>query len=67
MKNSGTWDDETMAQYLRSPREVVPGGKMAFPGLKDDAQIANLLAIPSGGAIDADADADANFPTGMPA
>jgi cytochrome c len=45
MKNSGiVWDDETLAKYLRNPREVVPGGKMAFPGIKDDAQIANLLA-----------------------
>lgn len=45
MKNSGiVWDDETLAKYLHSPREVVPGGKMAFPGIKDDAQIANLLA-----------------------
>jgi len=45
MKNSGiVWDDQTLAKYLRSPREVVPGGKMAFPGIKDDEQIANLLA-----------------------
>lgn len=45
MKNSGiVWDDQTMAKYLRSPREVVPGGKMAFPGIKDDDEIANLLA-----------------------
>ena len=45
MKNSGiVWDDETLAQYLRSPREVVPDGKMAFPGIKDDTQLANLLA-----------------------
>jgi cytochrome c len=45
MKNSGiVWDDETLAKYLRSPREVVPGGKMAFPGIKDDQQIDNLLA-----------------------
>ena len=45
MKNSGiVWDDETLAKYLRNPREVVPGGKMAFPGIKDDARIADLLA-----------------------
>jgi len=45
MRNSGiVWDDETLAKYLRSPREVVRGGKMAFPGIKDDEQIANLLA-----------------------
>src|ERR1700693_1891307 len=45
MKDSGiVWDDETLAKYLHSPRELVPGGSMAFPGIKDDAQIANLLA-----------------------
>jgi cytochrome c len=45
MKSSGiVWDDQTMAKYLRGPREVVPGGRMAFPGIKDDEQIANLLA-----------------------
>jgi cytochrome c len=45
MKKSGiAWDDETMAKYLRDPKELVPGGKMAFPGIKDDQQIADLLA-----------------------
>jgi cytochrome c len=45
MKNSGiVWDDDTLAKYLRAPRELVPGGKMAFPGIKDDEQLANLLA-----------------------
>ncbi len=45
MKNSGiVWDDDTLAKYLRDPKELVPGGKMAFPGIKDDKQIADLLA-----------------------
>jgi cytochrome c len=45
MKNSGiVWDDDTLAKYLRAPRELVPGGKMAFPGIKDNEQLANLLA-----------------------
>jgi cytochrome c len=45
MKSSGiVWDDDTLAKYLRDPKEVVPAGKMAFPGLKDDQQIADLLA-----------------------
>ena len=45
MKESGiVWDDETMAKYVRNPKEVVPGGKMAFPGIKDEAQLADLLA-----------------------
>jgi cytochrome c len=45
MKKSGiVWSDETLAKYLRNPKELVPGGKMAFPGIKDDGQIADLLA-----------------------
>ena len=45
MKNSGiVWNDDTLAKYLHDPKEVVPGGKMAFPGIKDDQQIADLLA-----------------------
>ena len=45
MKSSRiVWDDDTMTKYLRSPREVVPEGKMAFPGIKNDEEMANLLA-----------------------
>jgi len=45
MTDSGiVWNDETLAKYLRDPKQVVPGGKMAFPGLKDDQQMADLLA-----------------------
>jgi cytochrome c2 len=45
MKKSGVeWSDDTLAQYLRNPREFIPGNRMAFPGIKDDAEIANLLA-----------------------
>ena len=45
MKTSGiVWDDDAMAKYLRNPRELVPGGKMAFPGIKDDAQLADVIA-----------------------
>ena len=45
MKNSGiVWDDETLAKYLRDPRGSMPGNKMAFPGIKKDEELANLLA-----------------------
>ena len=45
MKKSGiVWDDDTLTKYLRDPKNLVPGGKMAFPGLKDDKQLADLLA-----------------------
>ena len=44
-RNSGiTWDEATLAKYLHSPREVVPGTKMAFPGLDRDSDVANIIA-----------------------
>ncbi len=44
-KHSGlTWDEATLANYLRAPRAVVPGTKMAFPGLEKDADVANVIA-----------------------
>jgi cytochrome c len=45
MKGSGiVWGDDTLAKYLRNPREFIPGNKMAFPGVKDDKEMADLLA-----------------------
>jgi cytochrome c len=45
MKNSGiVWDDETLTKYLRDPRGTMPGNKMAFPGIKSDDEVPNLLA-----------------------
>jgi cytochrome c len=36
MKNSGiVWDDEVLHKYLEKPKDLVPGTKMAFPGLKE--------------------------------
>lgn len=45
MKNSNVvWDDETIAKYLTEPRAFIPGNKMAFPGMKREDEIKNLLA-----------------------
>ena len=45
MKSSGiVWNDDTLEKYLRNPHEDVPGNNMAFPGLKNDKEIADLLA-----------------------
>jgi cytochrome c len=45
MKSSGiTWDQDTIAKYLQDPKGFVPGNKMAFPGIADPAQLADLLA-----------------------
>lgn len=38
------WDDATLATYLHDPRGTVKGTKMAFVGLKDDADVANVIA-----------------------
>lgn len=44
-KSSGlTWDEATLKVYLKDPRAKVPGTKMTFPGLPDDADIANIIA-----------------------
>ncbi len=40
----GTWTKENLAQYLADPKGFIPGNKMAFAGLKKQADIDNLLA-----------------------
>jgi cytochrome c len=45
MKSSGViWDDATLAQYLRDPKGFIPGARMAFPGIKDQNELADLIA-----------------------
>ena len=39
-----TWDEETLIAWLADPRDVVRGTKMAFPGLKKDSDIADVIA-----------------------
>lgn len=39
------WDDETLHAFLRDPRATVPGTSMAFAGLRDDQQVADLIAF----------------------
>lgn len=44
-RNSGlTWDEATLMRYLQYPRAVVPGTKMAFPGLAKEQDAANVIA-----------------------
>ena len=44
-KNSDiVWDEATLTRYLKSPRQVAPGTKMAFPGLASDDDVANVIA-----------------------
>jgi cytochrome c len=43
-KSGLTWTTATLDRYLTSPREVVPGTLMSFPGVKDSKQRADLIA-----------------------
>ena len=38
------WDEAKLAEYLANPKVLVPKGKMAFPGLKKEEEIANVIA-----------------------
>jgi len=45
MTNSGVvWNEETIAEYARRPREFIPGNRMIFVGIRDDGQIDDLIA-----------------------
>lgn len=44
-KNSGvTWDKDTFLKYIKDPKAFMPGNKMAFAGVKDEADAADLYA-----------------------
>ena len=44
-KSSGiTWDAATLDVYLKDPKAKVPGTKMAFPGLPNDKDRADVIA-----------------------
>jgi cytochrome c2 len=38
------WTAKTLDQYLADPRKMIPGNKMAFPGLKTEQQREDLIA-----------------------
>ncbi len=45
MQKSGVvWNDDTLAKFLRDPQGLIPGNRMGFPGIKDDKELADLLA-----------------------
>lgn len=43
-KSGVKWDEPTLTTYLHDPKAMVKGTKMAFPGLKNDQDIANVIA-----------------------
>jgi cytochrome c len=45
MKNSNlTWTDDNLSEYLKNPKQKVPGNKMAFVGLSKPDDISNVIA-----------------------
>jgi cytochrome c len=44
IKSGIVWDETTMAEYNRDPKGKVPGTKMVFNGVKQPAQLADLVA-----------------------
>ena len=38
------WDETTIAEYLKAPKTYIKGNKMAFAGIKKDADMENLMA-----------------------
>ena len=48
MKGAGedglVWNEETVAAYLENPRKYIPGNQMAYPGLRKEADRANVIA-----------------------
>ena len=45
MKASGiTWTDDKLSQWVAGPAKMVPGTKMAFPGITSKGDIRNVVA-----------------------
>jgi len=45
IKKSGiTWDDGSIAEYLKDPKAKVPDTKMVYAGLKRPEQMADMIA-----------------------
>lgn len=38
------WDTATLSAFLTKPKEVVPGTKMSFAGLRRDQEVADVIA-----------------------
>lgn len=43
-KQGGNWEWKPLAEYLHDPKGMAPGNKMAFNGIKDNGELADLLA-----------------------
>ena len=43
-ENGLVWNEETLRPYLTNPKSVAPQGIMAFPGLRNEQQLNDLIA-----------------------
>lgn len=43
-KRGVVWDEQTLTAFIRNPKDVVEGSDMMFGGLKNEAEVANLVA-----------------------
>ena len=45
-KKSGIgWDEASFREYIKGPKEKIPGTKMDFPGLKTDKEIDDIVVF----------------------
>lgn len=42
--NGLVWDEETLDTYLKKPKDLVPGTKMSFAGLRKEQEILDVIA-----------------------
>ncbi len=42
-EKGGSWDRESISQFIAKPKEYLPGTKMAFPGLKKPQERADVI------------------------
>ncbi|MCS6890015.1 MAG: cytochrome c family protein [Rhodovarius sp.] len=38
------WNEENLRRYLANPRDLIPGGSMAFAGIRNPEQLTNVIA-----------------------
>ncbi|MGQ0677274.1 MAG: c-type cytochrome [Rhodospirillales bacterium] len=44
-KSGVIWNEEVFANYIKDPKAAMPGNKMVFAGIKNDKEIADLIAF----------------------
>ncbi|MCS6853564.1 MAG: cytochrome c family protein [Elioraea sp.] len=40
-----TWTEDNLRKYLTNPKDLVPGGSMAFAGIRNPQQLEDLIAF----------------------